>query len=37
LHELGRDHAKRFARYLDELETKGLSRDTGAAAKKHVH
>jgi DUF971 family protein len=37
LHELGRDHAKRFSRYLDELETKGLTRDSGAAAKKHVH
>jgi DUF971 family protein len=37
LHELGRDHAKRFARYMDELETKGLSRDSAAPAKKHVH
>jgi DUF971 family protein len=37
LHELGRDHAKRFARYLDELETKGLSRESAAPAKKHVH
>ena len=27
LHELGRDHDKRFARYLDELAAKNLSRD----------
>jgi DUF971 family protein len=37
LHELGRDHAKRFQRYLDELEAKGLSRDSGGVAHKHVH
>jgi DUF971 family protein len=37
LYELGRDHAKRSARYLDELEAKGLSRDSAAPAKKHVH
>lgn len=36
LHELGREHDTRFARYLDELEAKGLSRDS-ASAKKHVH
>ena len=36
LHELGREHDTRFARYLDELDTKGLSRDA-AVAKKHVH
>jgi DUF971 family protein len=36
LHELGRDHDKRFQRYLDELEAKGLSRDT-PAPHKHVH
>ncbi len=29
LHELGRDHEKRFQRYLDELAEKGLSRDAG--------
>jgi DUF971 family protein len=27
LHELGREHDKRWARYLDELEAKKLSRD----------
>ncbi|MBY0531490.1 MAG: DUF971 domain-containing protein [Xanthobacteraceae bacterium] len=37
LHELGRDHDKRFQRYLDELEAKGLSRDPAVAPKKHVH
>jgi len=36
LHELGREHGTRFKRYLDELEAKGLSRDTGATHK-HVH
>jgi DUF971 family protein len=36
LRELGRDHDQRFARYLDELGAKGLSRDS-AHAKKHVH
>ena len=36
LHELGRDHDKRFQRYLDELSEKGLSRD-GGAPHKHVH
>jgi len=36
LHELGREHDTRFKRYLDELEAKGLSRDTGAPHK-HVH
>lgn len=37
LHELGREQDKRFARYLDELAAKGLSRDNAAAAKKHMH
>ena len=37
LHELGREHDKRFQRYLAELEAKGLSRDAGGAAKKHIH
>ncbi len=37
LHELGRDHAKRFARYLEELEAKSMSRDSAAPSKKHVH
>ncbi len=27
LHQLGREHDKRFARYLEELAAKGLSRD----------
>ena len=27
LHELGRDHAARFARYLEDLAAKGLSRE----------
>ncbi len=36
LHELGRDHETRFARYLEELEAKGLSRDPGKPHK-HVH
>lgn len=36
LHELGRDHEVRFRRYLEELEAKGLSRDS-AAPHKHVH
>lgn len=37
LHELGRDHDKRFANYLDDLASKGLSREGPAAPKKHVH
>jgi len=36
LHELGRDHDKRFQRYLNELDEKGLSRDV-AAPRKHMH
>lgn len=37
LHELGREQDKRFQRYLDELEAKGLSRDAQTAPKKHMH
>ncbi len=36
LHELGRDQESRFQRYLDELQEKGLSRDSGAPHR-HVH
>ena len=37
LHELGREQAMRHARYLEELEAKGLSRDSAVPPKKHVH
>ncbi|MCW5680592.1 MAG: DUF971 domain-containing protein [Xanthobacteraceae bacterium] len=37
LHELGSDQQPRFARYLEELAAKGLSRDSGAAPPKHKH
>jgi DUF971 family protein len=36
LYQLGNEVTQRFARYLDELEAKGLSRDPGAPHK-HVH
>lgn len=31
LHELGRDHATRWARYLEELEERGLTRERAAS------
>jgi DUF971 family protein len=34
LHELGRDHDQRWARYLDELAAKGLSREPAVAARR---
>ena len=36
LYQLGNEATERFARYLEELEAKGLSREPGAP-KKHVH